>query len=159
MGREEARVPTFYLSDRMGWKFLGIVVGLVTDIAVSLILGLILGVVMAIFLAAHGVAAHDLAARITALQKEPYVMLAEIGLGSFGSLIGGFVTGWIAGTHRIICGGVMGICSCLAALPFWPGQPLWANLLGLAVTLILAVGGACSAEAIFSRKAPTPPPR
>jgi hypothetical protein len=143
----------------MGWKILGIVVGLVTDIAVSLILGLLFGLVLAAYLAGQGVAAHDLAAQITALQKEPYIILAEIGLGSFGSLIGGFVTGWIARSHRVVCGAIMGFCSCLAALPFWPGEPLWSNLLGLLMTLMLATGGGWAAEAILGRTALTPPPR
>jgi hypothetical protein len=109
---------------------------------------------MSFYLLAHGVAAHDLVSKTTALSQTAPLLLAGAGLGSFGSLIGGFTTGWIARSRRVGCGAIMGVCSVLASLPFWYADPLWYNLMGAVVTLVLAPAGAWLAEVIFSPKAP-----
>ena len=101
----------------MGWKVLAVFVGLVTDIGISLVLGLGLGLALSFYLIAHGVAMHDLVPKVTTLTQTTPLLLAGAGLGSLGSLIGGFVTGWIAGSQRVVCGAIMAVCSVLARHP------------------------------------------
>jgi hypothetical protein len=143
----------------MGWKILGVVVGVVTDIVVSLIFATLFVAALSLYLIAEGVKTHDLNARITDLTHQNVILFAEGGLGCFGSLIGGFVCGWIARSHRVLCGFIMGCGSCLSAVPFWGHDPLWFNLLGLVMTLVAAAGGAGIADALFGRKSPPLPPR
>ena len=142
----------------MGWKILGVFVGVITDITVSVALGLVFGMVLAIYLVAHGTPPQDLVKHATKIQQTTLMMLAGGGLGSFGSLVGGFVTGWIAGSSRMVCGVIMGLGSVAASIPFWKGEPLWYNVLGVVLTLIMATSGACLADAIFGRRQPHAPP-
>jgi hypothetical protein len=142
----------------MGRKILGVFVGLVVDIVISLLLGLAMGIALAVYLATQGVSTHDMPTRLTALTHTTLMMLAQDGLGIFGTLVGGFLCGWIARSSRVTCGAIMGFCSCLAGVPFWGSWPLWFNLLGVVLTLLMAVCGGWLADAVFGRKQPGPPP-
>ena len=120
--------------------------------------GLLFGVALGVYLSARGVPPIDLMTRASEYGHKPLVILAESGLGSFGSLTGGFITGWISGSQRVICGVIMGVLSCTFGLLFMSALPLWANVLGLVLTMVMATSGAWLAEAIFggSRRAPLP---
>ena len=141
----------------MARKILGVIIGVVTDVTISLLLGIIFGIGIAIFLAVRGVNPNDLGPQITSLLKEPYMKLANAGLGCFGSLVGGFVTGWIARTNRVLCGAIMGLGSVVISIPFWNQEPLWFNVLGIVLTLAMATCGAWLAEAVFGRRSLPPP--
>jgi hypothetical protein len=143
----------------MGRNILGVFVGVVTDIVVSMILGLLFGVLLGAYELAQGVHALDLVAHPNKFVQQAPALLAEAGLGAFGSLVGGFVTGWIARTNRVVCGIIMGCGSVLVSLPFWYASPLWYNILGAFLTIGMATAGAFAAEALLGRTLPPAPPR
>ena len=140
------------------WRnVLGVIVGLAFDWLASLALGLTLALCLVLFLALNGVPVHAWPEHLVASTKKPFFILAESGLGAFGGLIGGFVTGWIARSHRLVCGGIMGVLVNVSTLPFWSTEPFWANLLDLVLAIVMATSGAWLAEAVFGVRRPALP--
>jgi len=139
-------------------RFLAIIVGLAVDIVGSLALGFVFGIVLVVFHLMQGIPIQDIATQMDAkhLNQSVIFLLASLGVGGIGSLVGGFVTGWMAKASRVTNGFAMGILSTLVSIPFWGTDPLWFNLLGVVMTMGMATTGAYFADLIF-RRAPLPP--
>jgi hypothetical protein len=141
-----------------GLKILAIFVGLITDIGSSLIFGLLFGIALVVFHAVQGTPLKEIAENAQNIHQSPVLLLASLGLGSMGTLLGSFVTGWMAKHHRIMNGLVMGLCSTLFGALFWGKDPIWYDGLGAFCTIGMSACGAYFADLIFGRVSPPPSP-
>jgi hypothetical protein len=141
-----------------GLKFGAISIGVIVDISTSLIFGALFGAVMMAFLLARGLSAADAQAQIENNAHAPIVEFLGLGLGGLGSLIGGFVTGWLAKYHRVLNGAAAGILSTLIGLIFGGQDPLWLDVLGVICTIGPATSGAYLSQLVFGHTRPPAPP-
>ena len=139
-------------------KFLAIFIGFIVDVGGSLLLGVILGIALLVIHLAQGMPLQEIMVQMDTkhLNQSVAFLLASLGIGGLGSLTGGFVTGWMAKTSRVINGFAAGVLSTSLGLCFWNMNPAWYNLLGCVITLGLATTGAYFADLIFGR-APAAP--
>lgn len=142
-----------------GLKFLAILTGFVTDIGGSFVVGVLFGITLFIFHAAQGMPTREIVAQLDSkhLQQSMILMSASLGLGSFCSLLGGFVTGWMAKASQVKNGFVMGFFSIAFGSFFWASNPLWYDVVGAIFTLAATTFGAYVAPLILG-VGPTPPP-
>lgn len=141
-----------------GLKFSAIIVGALVDVIVSILLGVPFAIILIAYHTSQGM---TMAAATEQIQKEAHsvlMLLASIGLGGTGSLVGGFVAGWMARHHRVTNGAGAGILSVLLSVFAWSGYPLWFNLLGVVITVGLAASGAYLSHLIFGTQNPPAPP-
>ena len=114
-------------------RFLAIFAGLAVDIGGSLAAGLAIGIALTLFHLAQGMPVKE----ITTVMDQQHLTasitldLANLGVGGFFSLLGGFVTGWIAGVSRVKYALIMGAGSVLFSAIFWVFEPPWLNVLRL----------------------------
>jgi hypothetical protein len=142
-----------------GLKFLPIFVGFLVDIGGSFFVGVLFGFALFIFHAAQGMPTRDIVAQMDSkhIQQLLILMSASLGLGSFCSLLGGFVVGWMARVSQVKNGFVMGLFSTAFGSFFWASNPLWYNVICPVFTVGATMSGAYFAQVLFG-KGPTPPP-
>ena len=155
------RVVPFPATVTFGMKdirFLAIFAGLAVDIGGSLGAGLAMGIVIALFHLMQGMPIKELSAAMDQkhLLASIPIDLANLGAGGFFSLLGGFVTGWIARVSRTKNACIMGVVSTALSVFFWAYEPMWMNALGCVFTLIPATLGGVFSQALFGHR--TPPP-
>jgi hypothetical protein len=134
-----------------GFKFLAIFVGLVVDIGGSFLSGVVIAVVMMIFYATKGMPLKEISTQMDAahLGQSIPVLLSSIGVGGFFTVVGGFVTGWLAQSFQLKNALLMGLLSALFGAVFWTFSPLWYNIVCVLITPVAAAVGGYFAQCIF----------
>jgi hypothetical protein len=132
-------------------KFLAIIIGVVVDVAGSLVSGFAIGIFLVIFHVAQGMPIKDVSVALDQkhLNQSIPFDLASLGVGGFFSMVGGFVTGWMAKAGQIKNGMLMGVVSTLLSIFFWGYDPFWVNAAGCFFTLIPATAGGYMAYVFF----------
>ena len=137
-----------------GLKFLAIIVGLVVDIFGSLLSGLFIGIAMVIFYASQGMSMKEISVQLDAAhlnQSLPF-LLSSAGVGGFFTVVGGFVTGWMAKTYELKNALIMGLLSVAFGALFWSFSPMWFNVAGALITPPSAMAGGYFAQCIFTAR-------
>ena len=135
-----------------GLKFVAILIGFVVDITVSEVAGIQFALFLMIsLLASEG--AGNVDARFHALIESPPFVILNVLLGCFGTVTGGFMTGWISKDNRLKNSLIMGAVSGLFGLLFYAKYSLWFNIVAPILTLGCAMAGGYIAERIYG-----PPP-
>ncbi len=138
-------------------RILAIVAGVITDILSSSVLQILFVILITIVLMAKGQTSKDVMADMTPGPNASIpLLLALSGIGAVGSLLGGFVTGWIARHHRLFNAFLTGSISVLTAVYFIKEYPIWYDCLGVVLTIGPAVAGGYFADLIFGRAEPPP---
>jgi hypothetical protein len=144
----EPRPETSILS-HLRWR--AILLGFVTDHGASQIMGIVIGIGAGIFLAAQGRSAD-----LQRMTHESTNFLLVVGaLGSFFTVVGGFVAGRLAPQARYWNAAAVGLVDILVGFLSHGHPPFWFSATGIAVTLPCALLGAFLAGL---GQPPPPPP-
>jgi hypothetical protein len=137
-------------------KYLAIFTGLAVDIGCSLGCGMVLGILMVIYHLSQGVPAPKLLEVMDGKHLAGSVpfLVTTLGLGGFGSLLGGFVTGWLAKVSEMKNASITGILSILLSVFFWNMYPIWYNAAGCLFTVGPAIAGGFFSHVIFGHRPP-----
>jgi ABC-type thiamin/hydroxymethylpyrimidine transport system permease subunit len=132
-------------------KFLAIFVGWVVDIFGTLLFGFGMTIVLMIFFAAQGMPLKQITVQTNTahLDQSLPILLASLGIGGFSTVVGGFVTGWMAKVSQLKNAVVMGLLSTLFGVVFWSFSPLWFNIVCTLITPAAAATGGYFAQCIF----------
>jgi len=143
-----------------GISIKAVLIGWIVDFVLEFAGGLVLATALVVYVMYGSNNNHghfDLPA-YTRLSHSPPVLLISIVLGVGGSLIGGFVTGWIASTSRMKNAYALSIVELVfsvAFLPFMQSYPIWFDVLGTVVTVGFTILGGLISQLIFDDKAST----
>ena len=134
-----------------GRHVLAIAVGVVGGFVLSLIVGLVMGAAMVAYYATQGMPMQKIAIQLNfahLVSSIPF-LLASLGGGGFALLVAGFVAGWIARSHQLVTGLILGAVSVVISVPFYFWYPLWYNIVCIVFTIGPAAMGAYAAQVML----------
>ncbi len=139
-----------------GLRFKAILIGFVVDITASTVAGIQIALLLFLVLIGLSLGQGTIGSVDTQfhdLMESPPLQILNVFVGSFGTVAGGFLTGWISKGDRFKNSLVMGACSALFGLSFYARYSLWFNIVAPILTLACAMAGGYMAERIYG-----PPP-
>ena len=110
-----------------GIRVKAVLLGVLTDIGGSVVVGIVIGVVIGVVLAARGVPANEIAARLHGVA----VLIPSLVLGFGFTALGGYVAGRVAKQSEVLHGGIVGAIGIPFGLLFAASLPLWYSIVSI----------------------------